>query len=167
MGDLPSQYMGFTWSTGWNGWRVISEAEYPDQARPSSGDKNIIVDENEMLFVHLTDATESFNLNSLFIGEALRFPYDPSDPFSHHKLVTISATGLGGETYSTTFLPDTASMSKVELSWMNINSISFSDVSGRLLLDDLSVTATPEPSTIVLVASGLFLVFLVRRRRTS
>ncbi|MEP6494059.1 MAG: PEP-CTERM sorting domain-containing protein [bacterium] len=154
---LPG-YMGFTWSTGFNEWAIATASGFSSLFRPSSGQANAVSD--EMSYISFS-RPEFFNLNSMFLGEFL--------PPGRSEFANTMIYGYrGGDlVYSMDVDYNLASMSKVDFDWTNVDKVSIAAVKGRVLVDDISVTSTPEPATVALVGTGLLGLFLFRRRKAQ
>ncbi|HTE44278.1 MAG TPA: PEP-CTERM sorting domain-containing protein [Gemmatimonadaceae bacterium] len=150
-------YAGFAWSTGLHEWALFTSGPF---ARPSSGLANAVSDEGSTLM--FSKPGELFDLTSMFLGEYLSGPPDRTEINS-----TIVGLRDGQVVYSMDMIYDRTAMTEVDFNWTNIDAVSFGPIKGRILVDDISVTSTPEPATIALVASGMLSLVVVRRRKSK
>lgn len=163
-GFLPQGYAGMQWSTTpFNFWYVINAAsDRPglDLYHPASGTANAYSDENSAIYMFLADG--SFDLNSIFLSA-----------IGHSGgcaiALQIGASKGGVSKYSNTVAPACgAELQLFDLGWTDIDRVTVNAVNGRALIDDISVTVTPEPGTVLLVGTGLAgLLGAVRRRRAA
>ncbi|HTE44277.1 MAG TPA: PEP-CTERM sorting domain-containing protein [Gemmatimonadaceae bacterium] len=153
---VPTGYGGMTWSTSFNWWQVVATSG--SLFRPSSGSANAASD--EMSFISFSRPGELFDLNSMFLGEYLA-------PGRTDIGTTIYGFRDGEMVYSMPVTYDVNSMTQVDFGWTNVDKVTLGGAKGRVLVDDISVTATPEPATVALVGTGILGLFLVRRRKSK
>jgi hypothetical protein len=156
-GVIPAGYAGMTWSSGgFNNWYVAIAGGAT--SRTSSGSGNAFSDEGSAISFLLPGGT--FNLNSMFLSEMLSGDPDRTD-------IDLMIVGkLNGVVVQSMNLSlDHSNMVDYTFNWSNINEVDFSAIKGRLLVDDISITATPEPASLTLLGTGLAVVGIASRRR--
>jgi hypothetical protein len=157
-------YSGMTWSTGYNEWAVYTAVASPTLNRPSSGSLNAASDESS--FISFSTPGEYFNFNSIFLSEFLR----GSETGGANPDFNVGVWGYrdGVVVDQTSFALSTSTMTQYDLGWSELDRVMIGGARGRILADDISITATPEPSTMLMVGTGLMgLVGIVRRRSKS
>ncbi|HEY9230102.1 MAG TPA: PEP-CTERM sorting domain-containing protein [Gemmatimonadaceae bacterium] len=158
-GLVPESYENLTWSTTpFNFWHVALSGSL---FRPVSGLANAASE--ELSFITFSRPGESFTLNSIFLSVFLAT--------APERIFDVEVTGWfeGQLRFETRFALDPINMVKHDFNWTGIDQVEMIATRGRLLVDDISITATPEPATMALVATGLVGVFGGRRlkRRKS
>ena len=145
-GAIPVGYAGLSWSfnEGYNAWYATFIGN--SYARPSSGTGNAFSDEGTALWFSMFGQT--FGLQSIFLSELFRGVGDDID-------VELDGLRNGVVVQTTSMQLDHNEMTKYDLNWTDIDRVSIFAVRGRLLIDDITITATPEPSTLALLATGL------------
>ncbi|HTE48098.1 MAG TPA: PEP-CTERM sorting domain-containing protein [Gemmatimonadaceae bacterium] len=160
---LPVGYAGFMWTgvSAYNQWIVArtDDPDYASLARPTSGSASAFTGEGTALYMWLPEGT--FDLNSLFMSEL------KGGPEPHDIDGSITGSRNGEVIYSISMPLNLTTMTEYDLNWTNIDRIDIGGIGGRLMIDDISVTATPEPSSIALFATGLVGIVEMQRRRSK
>jgi hypothetical protein len=169
---IVGNYAGFVWSAGdFNRWLLITAGQPQpiapslgrDASRPSSG----ITDVTLGLFSWDTFSRpgDPFTLNSIFLGETV-------SPLSTNRKPTNIFGYLNGvQLFSASIIASATTIDKYEFNWEGIDEVAFDieDPGMNIIIDDITVTSTPEPGTLALLGLGcpafLFLRKRIRRSR--
>jgi len=163
--SVPTGYAGLTWSTavglGFHEWNIFNASSgAAGWWRPASGAENAASDDESDLW--FSRPGNPFNFNSIFLSE-LFISTDPQKDYP----IFIQGFLNGQQAYSTTIQLSQTAMTKYDMDWSNIDEVKFGAIYGRLVVDDISLTTTPEPASVILTATGLAALLLFRRRRRS
>ena len=154
---LLNGYAGFDWSTGFNAWSLVTAGD-PATAflsRPTSGVTNVAL--SNLSWDTFSRPGDPFTLVSLELGL-----FNQSTLFIP---TIINGYSNGQLLYSVTIQPNRSSMDLIELNWTGVDQVAIDAESpGRILLDDITVTSTPEPGTLALLGLGSPVLLFLRRR---
>jgi len=153
-GSSVANYGGFFWSStsSFHEWSLITSGAY---WRPSSGTTNATTSELQSIWFERPG--EPFTLNSMFLSEVLGQ--------GTTRPIDIWASLNGEIKYQTSITPSSTTIDQYLFDWANIDRVELIlTTPGRPIIDDISVTSTPEPATVLLVGGGLLGLFGVRQR---
>ncbi|HEY9228715.1 MAG TPA: PEP-CTERM sorting domain-containing protein [Gemmatimonadaceae bacterium] len=158
-GAVPVGYAGLTWSAGpFSFWNIALSGS--SLFRGSTGNASAYSEETATL--SFSRPGEAFDFNSIFLSEVLSGPPDRTDINT-----TIWGFRDGELVYETSIPLDHFDMVKYDLNWTNVDKVTIGAIKGRIIVDDITLTSTPEPATMLLVGSGLAGVFGAARRRKN
>lgn len=162
--NTPYGYAGMTWSgsSGLFSWVVASAGSGLD--RPSSGTQNAWSNGGAMLTMQSLNAFNFFSVYMSGINGACS---------NTPNGVTQTVRGFLGATelYSQTVSLNCSKMTQYVFNYSGVDKIQWEFAQPsvvNLLVDDIAieaVTATPEPASIALIATGLVALIPVARRR--
>lgn len=153
--DSPYREAGFTLTPS-NDQSAVFDAS-ADTKMPGNATDWFGFGESNQPALTLTSGGGAFNLEGLRLG--------PNSIGSLTASITLQGIQIGGGTLTETFT-DLTTATDVSLNWSQLTQVVFiaSDDAG---LDDLRVTAVPEPGSWALVAVGILLVGGIAGRRSA
>ena len=158
--EVPASYGGFTW----NNWYVL------DGTTRGGGYNNGVVSANNVAY-NGGGSPASFSSGTAFTLNDAFFTAAWSDGLNVHVV------GTGAATYTTDFVVNTTSPTRVFFNWTGLTSVDISTSGGtdmglggsgtHIALENLTVdetVAVPEPATLALMSLGLAGAGVFRRK---
>lgn len=165
--EVMGNYGGFEWSNfPFNPWLLVTPgfpvATFGDVSRPSSGNTDVTFLDSS--FDTFGRPGDPFTLISVYLG-AWYNPASTSGP----KPISIYGYLNNELIYSTSILASGTSTDLYQVNFENVDKIAFETFgSQKIILDDITVSSTPEPGTLTLFAMGVSgLVFWKKRARRA
>lgn len=145
---IPAGYAGLQWSANYlNAY---------DQGAPNPAwyQQGIVSPPNVAVNVIGFSSGTAFNVNSLYLTSAL----------NDNIRVQVVASG-DGIIYNNTYTITTLRPTRFDLNYLDVNEVDFAAPDPLWMMDSLTITFIPEPSSLALAGLGAAALAISRRRR--